>query len=74
MGNPRTTGPDYIGMTDAQFKKLNKDMHNTAKKGGSVSQATQNKYALELSRRSKNNKDGTYSVRTNKDLSKKPKK
>jgi len=74
MGNKKTTGPDYLDMTDAQFKKLNKDMHNTAKAGGGASQATQNKYALELARRSKNNKDGTYSVKTNKELSKKSKK
>ena len=38
-------------MSDKSVKKLSKDMHDTAKKGGSVSQETQNKYALELSRR-----------------------
>ena len=72
MGNGnKRTGPDYLDMTDAEFKKLNKAMHNTAKSGGAASQDIQNKYALELARRRKNNKDGTFSVKTN---SKKPKK
>ena len=70
MSNKRT-GPDYLDMTDAEFKKLNKAMHNTAKSGGAASQDIQNKYALELARRRKNNKDGTFSVKTN---SKNPKK
>ena len=72
MGNGnKRTGPDYLDMTDAEFKKLNKAMHNTAKSGGAASQDIQNKYAFELARRRKNNKDGTFSVKTN---SKKPKK
>ena len=66
MGNGnKRTGPDYLDMTDAEFKKLNKAMHNTAKSGGAASQDIQNKYALELARRRKNNKDGTFSVKTN---------
>ena len=57
MGNGnKRTGPDYLDMTDAEFKKLNKAMHNTAKSGGAASQDIQNKYALELARRRKNNK------------------
>ena len=64
MDNKRT-GPDYLDMTDAEFKKLNKAMHKTAKSGGAASQEIQNKYALELARRRRNNKDGTYTVTTN---------
>jgi len=55
-------------MSDKDFKKLNKDMHDTAKAGGGASQETQNKYALELARRRKTNKDGTVSTLTNKEL------
>ena len=55
-------------MSDKDFKKFNKDMHDTAKAGGSASQETQNKYALELARRRKINKDGTTSTLTNKEL------
>ena len=55
-------------MSDKDFKRLNKDMHDTAKAGGGASQEIQNKYALELSRRRKNNKDGTFSIQTNKAL------
>ena len=55
-------------MSDKDFKKLNKDMHNTAKAGGGASQEIQNKYALELARRRKTNKDGTVSTLTNKAL------
>jgi len=55
-------------MSDKDFKKLNKDMHDTAKAGGSASQEAQNKYALELARRRKINKDGTTSTLTNKEL------
>jgi len=43
-------------------------MHDTAKAGGGASQETQNKYALELARRRKTNKDGTVSTLTNKAL------
>jgi len=55
-------------MSDKDFKKLNKDMHDTAKAGGGASQEIQNKYALELARRRKINKDGTVSTLTNKAL------
>ena len=55
-------------MSDKDFKKLNKDMHDTAKAGGGASQEIQNKYALELARRRKTNKDGTVSTLTNKAL------
>ena len=55
-------------MSDKDFKTLNKDMHDTAKSGGAASQETQNKYAVELARRKKNNKGGTFSVKTNKAL------
>jgi hypothetical protein len=55
-------------MSDKDFKKFNKDMHDTAKAGGSASQEAQNKYALELARRRKINKDGTTSTLTNKEL------
>ena len=41
-------------MSDKDFKTLNKDMHDTARAGGGVSQKTQNKYALELARRRTN--------------------
>tara|TARA_R100001530_G_scaffold10412_1_gene10286 strand:- start:198 stop:425 length:228 start_codon:yes stop_codon:yes gene_type:complete len=74
MGNKKTTGPDYLDMSDKEFKKLNKDMHDTARAGGGASQKTQNKYALELARRRRNNKDSTYSTMTNKEISKKNKK
>ena len=53
-------------MSDKDFKKLNKDMHDTAKAGGGASQEIQNKYALELARRRRNNNDGTVSTLTNK--------
>ena len=55
-------------MSDKDFKKFNKDMHDAAKAGVSASQETQNKYALELARRRKINKDGTTSTLTNKEL------
>jgi len=55
-------------MSDKDFKKFNKDMHDTAKAGGSASQEKQNQYALELARRRRTNKDGTVSTLTNKEL------
>ena len=55
-------------MSDKDFKKLNKDMHDTAKAGGGVSQEKQNQYALELARRRKINKDGTVTTKTNKTI------
>ena len=55
-------------MSDKNFKKLNKDMHDTANAGGGASQETQNKYALELARRRRINKDDTVSTLTNKEL------
>ena len=56
------------GMSDKDFIKFNKDMHDTAKAGGGASQETQNKYALELARRRRINKDGTVSTLRNKEI------
>ena len=55
-------------MSDKDFKKFNKDMHDSAKAGGGASQEAQDKYALELARRRRINKDGTVSTLTNKAL------
>ena len=52
-------------MTDADLKKLSKSMFDTALSGGAASQATQDKYALELARRRRINSDGTVSTMAN---------
>ena len=52
-------------MTDADLKKLSKSMYDTALSGGAASQATQDKYALELARRRRINSDGTVSTMAN---------
>ena len=53
-------------MSDAEFKKLHKDMHDTAKAGLSASQETQNAYVKEFNRRRKNTPNSTFFIQTNK--------